>query len=64
MENLTLVQKRLVNAYAILVLANREPNIPEELQKYVDIRVAEIEIEKLSKTHQDINATKRKKAGD
>lgn len=48
MENLTLVQKRLVNAYAVLVLANREPNIPSELQEYVDIRVAEIEIEKLS----------------
>lgn len=48
MNNLTLVQKRLVNAYAVLVLANREPTIPTELQAYVDIRVAEIEIEKLS----------------
>jgi hypothetical protein len=48
MENLTKVQQRLVNAYAVLVLANRNPDIPEELQKYVDIRVAEIEIEKLS----------------
>lgn len=48
MDSLTLIQKRLVNAYAVLVLANREPNIPVELQEYVDIRVAEIEIEKLS----------------
>ena len=48
MDNLTLVQQRLVNAYAILVLANRNPDIPIELQEYVDIRVAEIEIEKLS----------------
>ena len=48
MENLTLVQKRLVNAYAVLVLGNRKPDIPVELQEYVDIRVAEIEIEKLS----------------
>lgn len=48
MDNLTLVQKRLVNAYAVLVLANRNPDIPEELQEYVDIRVAEIETEKLS----------------
>lgn len=48
MENLTKVQQRLVNAYAVLVLAGREPNIPAELQEYVDIRVAEIEIEKLS----------------
>ena len=48
MKNLTLVQKRLVNAYAVLVLANKEPKIPTELQKYVDIRVAEIEIKKLS----------------
>lgn len=48
MDNLTLVQKRLVNAYAVLVLANREPNVPSELQEFVDIRVAEIEIEKLS----------------
>lgn len=48
MENLTLVQKRLVNAYAVLVLGNRNPVIPTELQEYVDIRVAEIEIEKLS----------------
>ncbi len=48
MENLTLVQKRLVNAYAVLVLAGREINNPEELQEFVDIRVAEIEIEKLS----------------
>ena len=48
MDNLTLVQKRLVNAYAVLVLANRNPVIPSELQNYVDIRVAEIEIEKLS----------------
>lgn len=48
MENLTKVQQRLVNAYAVLVLANRNPDIPEELQEYVDIRVAEIEIEKLS----------------
>lgn len=48
MENLTLVQKRLVNAYAVLVLANRNPVIPSELQEYVNIRVAEIEIEKLS----------------
>lgn len=47
MEGLTLVQKRLVNAYVVLVLAEREPNIPTELQEYVDIRVAEIEIEKL-----------------
>lgn len=48
MENLTLVQKRLVNAYAVLVLASRELSIPNELKQYVDIRVAEIEIEKLS----------------
>jgi hypothetical protein len=48
MSGLTLVQKRLVNAYAVLVLANREPKIPVELQQYVEIRVAEIEIEKLS----------------
>lgn len=48
MENLTLVQKRLINAYAVLVLANRNPNIPEDLREYVNIRVAEIEIEKLS----------------
>lgn len=48
MNNLTKVQQRLVNAYAVLVLANREPDIPSELQEYVDIRVAEIEVEKLS----------------
>ena len=48
MNELTLVQKRLVNAYAVLVLANRNPIIPTELKAYVDIRVAEIEIEKLS----------------
>jgi hypothetical protein len=48
MSELTLVQKRLVNAYAVLVLANRNPVIPTELQEYVNIRVAEIEIEKLS----------------
>lgn len=48
MENLTVVQKRLVNAYAVLVLAERNPVIPVELQEYVDVRVAEIEIEKLS----------------
>lgn len=48
MDDLTKVQQRLVNAYAVLVLANREPEIPVELQEYVDIRVAEIEIEKLS----------------
>lgn len=45
---LTKVQQRLVNAYAVLVLANRNPVIPVELQECVDIRVAEIEIEKLS----------------
>ena len=48
MESLTLIQKRLVNAYAVLVLAKRNPSIPNELQEHVDIRVAEIEIEKLS----------------
>lgn len=48
MDNLTLVQKKLVNAYAVLVLAELNPYIPKDLQQYVDIRVAEIEVEKLS----------------
>lgn len=48
MNELTKVQKRLVNAYATLVLAERNPEIPVDLQEYVNIRVAEIEIEKLS----------------
>lgn len=48
MNELTLVQKRLVNAYAVLVLADRNPVIPTNLQEHVDVSVAEIEIEKLS----------------
>lgn len=48
MSTLTRIQQRLVNAYAVLVLANRNPVIPVELQEHVDVRVASIEIEKLS----------------
>lgn len=44
---LTRVQKRLVNAYAVLVLAKRNPDIPEELKEHVEVRIAEIEVEKL-----------------
>jgi hypothetical protein len=45
---LTAVQKMLVNAYAVLKLAGRMVSIPAELVNAVDIRVAEIEIEKLT----------------
>lgn len=45
MEDLSKVQKILVNAYATLVMAERNPVIPSELQEYVDIRVAERQIE-------------------
>lgn len=48
MEGLSELKKRLVNAYAILVLADRNPDVPDELREHVQIRVAEIEIEKLS----------------
>ncbi len=46
MGNLSIIQKRLVNAYAILVLGNKEPDVPLELQEHVSIRVAEIVLEK------------------
>lgn len=45
MDSLTVVQKILVNAYATLVLADRNPVIPDSLQEYVNIRVAERQIE-------------------
>lgn len=50
MENLSPVQRRLVNAYATLILAERitYEEIREELREYVEIRVAEIEVEKLT----------------
>lgn len=47
---LTKLQKRLVNAWAILILAERREleEAPEELQNEIEIRKAEIEVEKLS----------------
>lgn len=47
---LTPLQKRLVNAWAILVMADRRDlkDAPESLQGEIEIRVAEIEVEKLS----------------
>lgn len=43
------VQERLVNAYAVLVLAKVKTiqEVPENLRTLVEIRVAQIEIEKL-----------------
>lgn len=48
--NLTTVQRRLVNAYATLILAEKMiyDQISLELRHHVEIRVAEIEVEKLS----------------
>ena len=47
---MTLVEKRLVNAYAILVLAGRRKleEVPENLRNETEIRKSEIEIENLS----------------
>jgi len=47
---MTILQTRLINAYAILILAGKKKieDVPEILRTEVEIKVAEIEVEKLS----------------
>lgn len=46
---MTKVQLRLINAYAILIMAERRTinDVPVGLQEAVNIRIAEIEVAKL-----------------
>lgn len=46
---MTAVQVRLVNAYAVLVMGGRKTldDVPSELREVVEMRIAEVEIEKL-----------------
>lgn len=50
MAELTVVQRRLVNNFAILIMAGRRTmeDVPEELKVEVELRIAEIEVEKLT----------------
>lgn len=47
---MTLIQIKLINAYAILVMAGRKMigDVPDVLKESVELGIAEIEIEKLS----------------
>ena len=47
---MTLIETKLVNAYAILIMAGRKTinDVREDLQDEVELRIAEIEVEKLS----------------
>lgn len=47
---MTKVEERLVNAHAVLVMANVQTiaQVPLNLQEWVQVRIAQIEIEKLT----------------
>jgi hypothetical protein len=51
LEGLTIIQKRLVKAYATTIMGGVRTidEVPEELRKYVELEIAEREIAILSK---------------